>query len=165
MHSCQVSTKIVAPRFRTVSAGVQGVWTVGRLLLYVSNSMFSFRVVLDSQEMSQVYKSEWRFQSSHIPYLYALLSSVGWAPLSGLMKQNGELLVTNVHALFIFLIFHLRLCIEPQFLPLSSFFRLLWGVMDSLALVILRKTNQPSWSEDALVEIPLSVFLWRQGLM
>lgn len=58
MHSCQVATRNVAPHFRTVSAGVRRVQTVGQLLLYLSNSIFSFRVALDSQEMSQTYKSE-----------------------------------------------------------------------------------------------------------
>lgn len=58
MHSCQVATRNAAPRFRTVTAGVRGVRTVGQLSLYLSNSIFSFRVALDSQEISQTYKSE-----------------------------------------------------------------------------------------------------------
>lgn len=35
--------------------------------------------------------------------------------------------------------------------------------MDALALVILRNTNHPSWSEDALVEIPLMCFPLETG--
>lgn len=56
------------------------------------------------------------------------------------------------------LMFHLRFCLEPPFLQLSSFLSLLWGVMDSL-----RKINQPFWPEDALVEIPLMSFSFETG--
>lgn len=72
-----------------------------------------------------------------IDSLYELFSSIGWAPLSDLINLTGKLLVNNAHALFIFPMFHLRSCLEPPFLQLSSFLRLLWDVMDSLVLVVL----------------------------
>lgn len=104
---------------------------------------------------------------SEFPYtigsLYELFSSIGWAPLSELMNQTGKLLVTYEHALFTFLMFYLRSCLEPPFLQLSSFLRLLWGVMDALVLVVLKKTNQPSWSEDSLLKIPLMCFPLETG--
>lgn len=104
---------------------------------------------------------------SEFPYtrdsLYKFFSPIGWAPLSELINQTGKLLVTYVHALFIFLMFYLRSCLEPPFLQLSSFLRLFWGVMDSLVLVVLKKTNQPSWSEIALVKIPLMCFPLETG--